>query len=689
MIRGNGRIYAVMWALIEIAAILAAVGLGIFIRLQPALRYGLNLTADDPLLHYRMTKDLIEEGHIPEYDPMGWHPWSYDPRERLPVFHYYLGAALYHLMRFLGSDLTIRQACVLIPAFFAPLAAIPVYLLARRLWGGRLGAAAGAISVTITWAYAQRSVAGFYRHEQFAIPFLVGSLAMSIYAATEDRLWKSVVWGALSGILLVFSAGLWAGFRLFFDGYALFLLAGLLLGRLTRQMEFGFGLPPIYVSLASMGLIPQLTHKVFYLSVESSVAYAAVAAVLLYEAWSAYGGEGKLGSLITRRRVLSVLALAVIALGVGYAAGFRFSGKRFIKVFNPGADLGRGNVIDTVAEHQTNPQASARSIGFLLIPGLLGLGLMLIERWRDPVHLGLVLLASSSVYFAMSFARLPPISAPFLSLSTAYLAHRLGESYSGASKRIRAMEEYLRKRKREVTLGQKIGRLWMPLTMLGLMVIAPLAVSGYNAYSYASGYGLGYPRGWDDALSWIRNSTDPTDVVISWWDYGYWLADGARRVSLADGLNINASQVRVIAKSFIGTEEDMLNTAMKYNASYVVVDLFAEVCNMYTGQCLTGAGKWMAMAWIAERFVHNPFTGDRAFAYEDFPLFFRRAPGTNRTMPTDFARNLTLFKLAIDAFSKGGVLQRGSAQEPEFFELAYESKVGGFPRVVVYRIRGW
>ncbi|MFB6204574.1 MAG: STT3 domain-containing protein [Candidatus Nanohaloarchaea archaeon] len=43
---------------------------------------------------------------------------------------------------------------------------------------------------------------------------------------------------------------------------------------------------------------------------------------------------------------------------------------------------------------------------------------------------------------------------------------------------------------------------------------------------------------WYDSLNYMQKQTDPGDVVMSWWDYGYWFESIGRRAAVADGGNM-------------------------------------------------------------------------------------------------------------------------------------------------------
>ena len=74
-----------------------------------------------------------------------------------------------------------------------------------------------------------------------------------------------------------------------------------------------------------------------------------------------------------------------------------------------------------------------------------------------------------------------------------------------------------------------------------------------------SGVGLGTNiPAWLDALNWIKNNTPKDAVIVSWWDYGYWISVIGERASVADGATLNATQIELLAKALTGTEDEAL-----------------------------------------------------------------------------------------------------------------------------------
>jgi len=101
---------------------------------------------------------------------------------------------------------------------------------------------------------------------------------------------------------------------------------------------------------------------------------------------------------------------------------------------------------------------------------------------------------------------------------------------------------------------------------------------------------------WIDTLNWMRFNLQPTDVVASWWDYGYWITTIANKTTLADNGTINTTQIGLIGQMFLSTEIEAIEILRRFDASYVVV--FTTFTQDGTDYGYADEGKWRWMARI-------------------------------------------------------------------------------------------
>jgi len=643
----------------DVVSLLASYIIGVYLRILPIFTYGVHLTADDPLIHYWVTKYLLENGRLPTYNALAWHPWGYDPEKVLPDLHYYISAYLYKIVTTIHS-IDLYTFVVLMPAFFAPLVVIPLYLLVKELWG-RWPAFFTSIGVITSWAYMSRTTAGFFRHEQIAIPFLTASFYLTVKSMRERDLWKSVVLSGFSGLFLAVSAGTWAGFRLLYDAYPLMLFIFMLFRRAELKDVISLGLPPVYVLLASIS-IPSLSSRSVLISMESTFVWAVLVASILYTIFQKYRKE-------IDARIPAAGGFLAVLLFFFLTGTYAPLAERLLRVVFPGVKLPPGNVVETVAEHA--PGSVLGYFNYLLIPVAFGLSLMAWEMWRDKTHIFIVINAIISLYFAESITRLPPLAAPFAGLGIGYITMKIVELTKSRAESARRISKLL-SRKGKSSRRRILSNFMLPTLLIALLLIAPIFASAYLSYEASRTYPLGFEEGWEKVFSWLKNNTKNGTVVVSWWDYGYWIQLGASRVTLADGLTINSSQIREIAYAFSGNEEDMLDLMMRYNASYVVVDIPAEIDNLGL------TGKWQAIFWIGRRFQYSPYKDTYDFYKYDLQKYFTIDQTNQRVYPTQRLLNTTLYKIALLPFINNSI----------YFKVAYLGNTTGLAHVVVAELRG-
>jgi len=146
------------------------------------------------------------------------------------------------------------------------------------------------------------------------------------------------------------------------------------------------------------------------------------------------------------------------------------------------------------------------------------------------------------------------------------------------------------------------GTDYLQLAMAGVFVIL-LVWTMSASYKSSKAYPLGLREDWFQALDWLEENSQPTDVIMSWWDYGYWIQTYAGRPTIADGATTNSSQIRRLARAFMTTEKEAYDFCKEFNVRYVVVDVTDD---FYPG------AKWTAMAVIAEQKIADYMATDES-----------------------------------------------------------------------------
>jgi asparagine N-glycosylation enzyme membrane subunit Stt3 len=213
---------------------------------------------------------------------------------------------------------------------------------------------------------------------------------------------------------------------------------------------------------------------------------------------------------------------------------------------------------------------------------------------------------------------------------------------------------------------------------------------------------------WLEMLTWTKNNLQSTDVVDSWWDYGFWLTILGNVTTLNDNATINDTQIENVGFTFVANETESLNMLKLYNAKYVLV-FTTLALQTPTGSSTTYAveagygdeGKWTWMARISGQSGHEPSSAVNVTKWPGWDWTDERAFGsfpnsTTSTSPTYWPNNwiwnargynTTIYKLISYARNQyctaQGVVDpdAGNVTKPVYFEPAYIAGLTLTPQV--------
>lgn len=220
---------------------------------------------------------------------------------------------------------------------------------------------------------------------------------------------------------------------------------------------------------------------------------------------------------------------------------------------------------------------------------------------------------------------------------------------------------------------------------------------------------------WLDMLHWTSTNLQPTDVVDSWWDYGFWLTVKGNVTTLNDNATINSTQIENVGFTFVANETDSLKMLKLYDAKYILVftTLSVQTSSGTTYAVEAGygdEGKWTWMARISGQSENVNSTNWPNWTWTDetpFGKYDSNASNTywpNNWVWSDYGRNCTIYKLMSYARSLYCTANQvadpdsGNVTKPIYFEPAFiaglnlaptdaQSNYGGLvPLVALYKI---
>jgi len=228
-----------------------------------------------------------------------------------------------------------------------------------------------------------------------------------------------------------------------------------------------------------------------------------------------------------------------------------------------------------VAEMQGLGLGDLIGYGFLTIPLGIGLLIMLANHRRADLF---PLLWFAALFFLGLFAKrvflyAAPAGCIIAGLGLAFVWH-LNEH--------QLLRRYIEK---SVLRYMRTGSIIVLLLLL-------VSLSSFWGYVIGSGRMVAANDNWRDALTYLRDSTPQEAVVMSWWDYGYWILDLAERRPVVDNGYYAYDQERLedVGLAYCTTEpSEAVQLMQKYGADYLVFsrleeDIFGGIAEFGLGE---------------------------------------------------------------------------------------------------------
>lgn len=532
---------------------------------------------------------------------MTWFPGGRDVAGTTPMGLPYTTAVFYLILKNLGVSLL--DVAIYLPPFMAAVTCIVLYFLGKDV-GGREAGLLAALFLALNSAYISRTTLGFLKHETVGVFAITLASLLFLRAVDSKRsAGKGFLYAILAGLAVAYLNISWGAFWYILAVIPLFAVALVVLGRyssrlfLTYSITMGLGLlltvpfpRPGFGILTAFGILPVIGGFIILL----------IAVFLRYM-------ETPRAKLVF---ILGVLAAAVVGAAALYYIGVIAPlTAKIMTVIDPSQRTTlAGPIVESVAEHKMSTWATFYLyFGNVLFLAPIGFYLALRRRWRGDIYISVA--GVLSIYFAASFVRLTLIMAPFIALLGAYalvtIARSLVENIKATPK---------------VEKSKHVSRMPIYLPIAVILILALIMTPTFfnsvdNAYTPVTIAAAGTPlreyRGdWLEALAWIRSNIPSNEPVLSWWDYGYWIAGageagGGDHKSIADNATLNTTQIAAIGQILLSNETRAFKLAREYfNTKYIVVFVTtAPLRGGGHGPWIWGdEGKWFYIAQIAHEY---------------------------------------------------------------------------------------
>jgi len=698
-------------SLMHISLLLLILFIASMVRLLP-IRWGFHLSEFDPHFQYRITKDMVENGFFnwaSWRDYLSWYPYGRNMGTTtypgLPA----TAAVMYITLNALGlspapmyssNPLTtdpIFNLCVIFPVIMGTLTCLALYFLGRDIGGKEVGLFS-AFFLALNSSHIGRTSLGFFDDETVGIFSLLLVIFFFLRSIEPERpLRNGLTYAVASGLTLAYLFASWGASRYALGMIVLFVFVLLLLRRYSSRLLLSYS-ATFGIALFIAINIPRLGFG-FLTEIYVLAVFGVFLLLCIFEV-SRYIGTLKMKTVFVFC-FLAFFAFSFFMLSLyGYIRPLNI---KWAMVINPFARFGEGLGEQFVQSVQEQRPAAWGSFYYDIGIGLFFVPVGLFFAVQNPTNrnIFLCIFGLTSVYFASNMVRLTLLMAPAFSLLWALALVRLLGPFITLMKETPVIPR--RKMRFEVHVGKEFSGAFIILmfVLLTFTFVLPSQLSPFprtldQAYSPTTIAAGSIPVkpvdpvvDWINALNWMRANLKSTDVVASWWDYGYWITTIANKTSLADNGTINGTQIARIGQMFLSNETEAIKVLDNYDATYVVVFTTFDGNGNEVGWADEGKWRWMARigGWDDNSFGNLTLGTDWVDKNEDGQR------QQDELVPNEKGNSTVLYRLM--RYGKEITLQGVSTIQLQHFEKAYFSQTLGNPRqygnaiplVCVYKIK--
>ncbi|MGD6810197.1 MAG: STT3 domain-containing protein [Candidatus Bathyarchaeia archaeon] len=658
-------------SVIAISALILILFIAFTIRILP-MRWEIasgtiHLNEFDPYYQYSITNYMVQHGLFSPYTDhwinyQQWYPGGLDMSNSLPALPM-TAAALYQVVSFLGINVDLMAFCSVLTVVLGTLSVLLIYFIGKDMGGRALGLFA-ALFLALAPSFLQRSSLGFFDTE---IPGVLGLLLfILLFLRSMDSkrsLRGSLIYSVGAALALAYFIAGWGAAYYILDLTALFAFVLVMLKRYDQRLLINYSVT-MGLGLLIATQVPYIGLS--YLTSAPMVPVAAVFIVLLVAELLRHNVSAKTKTIVA---AATMVALVAAFAAIWLSGDLGRIAEKFFSVIDP-FTRAAAPLIASVAEHRISAWGNLYyELGIGVLFFLVGLYFIL----KNPTNRNVFMLifGATGLYFGASMVRLLVIFAPAFALL-------MGIGVIGMLKPFMTL---LKETPNSAAKAKrKLARVSKEYSGLGILLIFIIIMTQF-AFTPQTG---GMPRVYDSAyvptsissaslpiipndqvpqwlnmLSYTKTNLNSSDVVVAWWDYGYWLSVMGNVTTLADNATVNATQIQNIGFAYMGTEEQalkMLSTYGQERVKYILVFTTLAVYQPSEGASmyysipygLGDEGKWMWMARISgdaqQRLIDEGFMDPNA-AWTDEYAFGNSSSTSQQWEWNDQGKNTTIYKL--------------------------------------------
>jgi len=547
--------------------------IAMLMRLFPA-QYGFYLNEFDPYYDYKAANFIVTsfnqswaagQGGLPGL----WHYFSWTdyttwfPEGRAVATTsqdglQFAGALSYLFFRnVFGLQYSLYDYLVLFPVFVGSLTAVVFYYLVKRI-AGEAGGLFAALMIAVSPPLIERGNLGWFKSEPlciflFAIAAYLFLTLLDSPMSNKQRIFRALFAGLLAG----YANTAWGGGEYFTIAFAFFFVV----------MPFlNFDVPNLSIvallfaagDIFGSAIFPRPGIEI----VTNPVGFALIGGTvfLVIGQWMrtwVKPAEYR-WTMVKVMLGFGLIALTVLSFGLLSTVS-----RRYLSTILPWTKSS-DPLVESVAE-QVFPLGSDYFSSYLVLLFLGVFGAYIAFKRKSPTIGFALVIGLSSLYISAAFSRLLVYSSIALAIlggiGFAEVLFALLKP-SGPTLVKRKPTYSTQSEMRAVYSIALIALLAFPASIFWIPNPVPCTGASVICDQSPADYGVTISNGgtvfshtqvsdWFQALNWINSNTPTNAVIISWWDYGYWVNVMGNRTVVADNATLNETRIAQIGQMFM------------------------------------------------------------------------------------------------------------------------------------------
>ncbi|MBN1800099.1 MAG: glycosyltransferase family 39 protein [Candidatus Lokiarchaeota archaeon] len=568
--------------------------MALIVRITPIIRGDELIKAFDPWIQW-YNAEYIDTHSLYEYfhwhDDKSWYPYGVDRSYLRPGLPF-TAVFIHKFLTFIGLPISMYDVCYYFPAVIGAVSVVVMYFLGKEILDKKCGLLA-AFFMAFSVGYMSRTMAGFFDNETIGV---FGSLMAILFFIKAYRTGK-ITHSIIGGLSLGYVALSWGGYEFLMYIFPIIVLISVITKKYNENMLIAYvGVQGIGALIFSLWI--EFNPGDLLSSFEIGAIFASCLLLIIFHLIYTKRGEyPRIYRNLINLLKWGILPIALIGAVIIWFFPDVFSiglSSRLQSILNP---LLRNNLalVASVAEHIPSPWSSFYHntlIPLLLVP----LGIYFCFKRGNVKDIALIVTTLLLFYFTGSMVRVILLFAPIASLAGAYGLSSVLNIHGSLVGEKRASGRS-RKRQRQAKNKITTAEVFAVYAVIGFICFAQVTHAvdtSVDQLSYGSMVLGTSIHDWEESLSWMRDNLNGNDVVVSWWDYGYWLTPIGNVTTVCDNANLKQKQVGMVGMGMMQTDEIYAaKVFQRLQADYVLV----YFTYLYEG--LGGdEGKWQWMLRI-------------------------------------------------------------------------------------------